>query len=423
MKWDEARIVGRHGEDTERLRVEDQRRYRRVPPAITPVRLSDITSGISGHLTSSGRDEFRETLVSFLDAKSAGSYTSFRRALCASLLEISDETDGKRSEVLIPAFCSSDFPDAIDGAGLNVRRYDIDPDTMSLDVESVRALPTDDAAALVVVNVLGYSSPMEQIEAYCRENGIYLIEALGYALGSEYRSRRLGTFGDCSVLNFQQGKPIPVGGGMVVSRNDTLEFTDDGRPAVGPNTGVLSGYAAFGHPRLYYFYSRMVDWLDQRTNSDNRFSTHPEPKFDIPYAPPFATLSDFQSAVALRIFDRLDEHQKQRASNARFYTDALADCPHVRSVTPVGGLSKHQHVRYPIVVDTSQRRERVQSALSERGVQSTTLYDWPPIDAERFPGAARLQDGILTLPTHPYVTDADRHRIIQTVWNVMAETR
>jgi perosamine synthetase len=264
---------------------------------------------------------------------------------------------------------------------------------------------------------------MDEIEAYCRANDIFLVEALGYALGAEYEGDRLGTFGDCSVLNFQQGKPIPVGGGMVVSRNDDLEFADDGRPAVSPNLGVLSGYAAFGHPRLFYVYSQASDWLDRLRGGENRFSTHPESKFGVPYEPPFATLSNFQGAVASRVFDRLEDHRRQRAHTARVYTSELADCPGVRHVRPVDGLSKHQHVRYPLLVDSTERRAELKRRFAEADIGTAALYDWPPLDAETFPGAARLQKEILTLPTHPYVDAADRRRIVGIVRDVMGACR
>jgi dTDP-4-amino-4,6-dideoxygalactose transaminase len=111
-------------------------------------------------------------------------------------------------------------------------------------------------------------------------------------------------------------------------------------------------------------------------------------------------MSDFQGTVARRIFDRLDDHRARRAKTANVYAAELSDCPHVRSVTPVEGLSTHQHVRYPLRIATEALRDRVQEALVEAGVQATTLYDWPVIDPEEFPGAGRLQREILTLPTH-----------------------
>lgn len=394
------------------------RRFRRLAPAITPISAADVAAGLAGHRRGTGREAFLNDITEFLGATSTGTYTSFRRAFCACLSVLSEADDADRNDVLIPAFCSADFPEALDGAGLCAVRYDIDPDSLALDSELLTEPPGDDTLALVAVNVLGYSSEMERIEAYCETHDIYLIEALGYGIGSAYRGNRLGTFGDCSVLNFQQGKPIPVGGGMVASRNEEVAFTDDGREPVSPNVTAVSGYAALGHPRAYYLYSRVKALRDRVTESTARHSTHPESKFDVPYAPPFATISDFQATIASRVFERIERDRRQRERTANEYATELADCPHVGRIRPVDGLTEHQHVRYPLTVGDPDLRDQIAAALSTAGVASSVLYDWPPIDADRFPGAARLQHQILTLPTHPYVDAADRRRILRTIRTV-----
>jgi len=418
------------------------RQYRRLPSAITPISMRDLAVGVVDRRLGIGREGFRAEIGSTLGASSTATYTSFRRALAACLRELAaasdiavdgddasgsngtnDATSNEASDpaVLIPAFCSSDYPDAIEGVGLTPRRYDIEPDSLAARLDSLAALPTDDALAVVVVNVLGYGSRMDEIAAYCREHDLYLIEALGYAYGATYDGDRLGTFGDCAVLNFQQGKPIPVGGGMVVSQSPELQFGDEGRPPVSPNVTELAGYAALGHPRPYYLYSAATDLLDRVTASPDRHSTHPESKFEVAYEPPFASLSNFHGSVGRRVISKLDRHRRQRAGTAAVYADALADCPHIRHLQPVGGLANHQYVRYPLVVDDADRRADIGDALAAVGVQTAALYDWPPLSADEFPGAASLQSGILTLPTHPYVDSTDRQLIVDTVRSVATD--
>jgi dTDP-4-amino-4,6-dideoxygalactose transaminase len=411
----------RYGDSPEQRTATDRqpRRFRLVPPAITPLRASDIAAGSLGQLRGRGRDAFRRDVESFLDAGSSATYTSFRRTLAGCFHELAADTD--RTDVLVPAFCSSDFPDAIEGVGLEPVRYDIDPETLSLDLDAVARALDDDTLAVVAVNVLGYSSPMGELADRCDEHDVPLVEALGYAFGTEYEGQRLGTFGDCAVLNFQQGKPIPVGGGMVVSQRSSLRFSDDMRPAAAPNLTALAGYTALSHPRPYYAYTRVRDALDDADRLGERATTHPESKFDVAYEPPFATISNFQGAVAHRLFDRLADHRRQRTRTAERYAAALAHCEGVSVLDPIPGLSNVQYVRLPVAVETEHLRDTLVAALGEVGVQATTLYDWPVLDPEEFPGAADLQRRILTLPTHPYVDGEDRRLIIDTVRRVAAE--
>lgn len=396
------------------------RRWRLVPPAITPIESVDIAAGLFEHLRHRGRDRFRLDVKSFLNVEDAATYTSFRRTLAGCFHELADNAPAARSTVLVPAFCSSDYLDAIEGVGLEAVRYDVDPETFSLDSSSLGAKLGAETLAVVTINVLGYSSPMVDVQRRLADRDVFLVEALGYALGSAYEGRRLGTFGDCAVLNFQQGKPIPVGGGMVVSQNDSLRFGDDGRPAVGPNVGSLAGYAALSHPRPYYAYSRLSGVLEELGVSNAHVTTHPEPTFDVEYAPPFATISDFQGAIAHRVFERLERDRKQRARTADFYATAVSSIPGVSHPDPIDGLENHQHVRFPLLARTETLRDQIRDTLISAGIQATTLYDWPVLDPETYPGASELQQTIVTLPTHPYVDERDRQTVIEIVRDVVA---
>jgi len=390
-----------------------ERRFRLVPPAITPLTFGDLAAGVLGELQGHGRTQFRGDVRSFLGAEGIATYTSFRRALAGCFNELAATGDG--TEVLIPAFCSSDFPDAIEGVGLDPVRYDVDPLTMAADLHEVEAALSSDTLAVVAVNVLGYSSPMADLADQCSHRDVALIEALGYAFGAEYRGKRLGTFGDCAVLNFQQGKPIPVGGGMVASQDPEIDVGDGGRPAVDPNLAALAGYTSLSRPRPYYAYTKLKKVLDGVDGFGERATTHPEAKFDVEYAPPFATISNFQGTVAHRLFGRLDQHRRRRARTAEWYVDELATCSGVDVPVPVSGLTKHQYVRFPLLAETEALRDRIQAALRAAGVQATTLYDWPVLDPDEYPGAARLQRRIVTLPTHPYIDDQDRRLIVDVI--------
>jgi dTDP-4-amino-4,6-dideoxygalactose transaminase len=66
----------------------------------------------------------------------------------------------------------------------------------------------------------------EPIAAYCRENGIFLIEDCAHAHGASWNGTKPGTYGDAGVYSFYATKTVSTGeGGMLVSRHpDLLEF-------------------------------------------------------------------------------------------------------------------------------------------------------------------------------------------------------
>lgn len=404
--------------DGSRQRV---RRPRLVPPAVTPIRASDVAGAALDHARGRGLRAFRRDVVDRLDARSAASYTSFRRALGACLRALAT-SDPDRSTVLVPAFCSSDYPDAVDGVGLDLERYDVDRETLSLDLEAVERRLDDhdgDALALVVVNVLGYGSPMEAVSDLCEDRDVALVEALGYAMGTTYRGRPLGTFGDCAVLNFQEGKPVPVGGGMVVSRNPAVPVSDAGRPAVSPNVGAVAGYAALSRPTLYAGYDRTRAWLAERGYLSDRVTTHPGSKRGVAYEEPLATMSNFQGSLGRRILDRLPTHRRHRARTAQFYADALSGADGLELLEPVDGVENHQYVRFPVVAASAGLRDAAVGALADRGIGAAPLYGWPEIDGDAYPAARTLQERLFTLPTHPYVSATDRQVAVDAIHAVL----
>ena len=75
--------------------------------------------------------------------------------------------------------------------------------------------------AVIVVHLYGLSAEMDEIVALCKEHGVALIEDAAESLGSTYKGRQTGTFGDYGIFSFNGNKIITTsGGGMLVSNNE-----------------------------------------------------------------------------------------------------------------------------------------------------------------------------------------------------------
>lgn len=74
--------------------------------------------------------------------------------------------------------------------------------------------------AIIVVHLYGMPSKMDEICSIAKKYNIPLIEDAAEALGSSYKGKKLGTFGDFSILSFNGNKIITTsGGGALVSKN------------------------------------------------------------------------------------------------------------------------------------------------------------------------------------------------------------
>ncbi|WP_102692131.1 DegT/DnrJ/EryC1/StrS family aminotransferase [Rummeliibacillus pycnus] len=75
--------------------------------------------------------------------------------------------------------------------------------------------------AVIVVHLYGLSADMDQIVELCKEHDVALIEDAAESLGTYYKGKHSGTFGDFGIFSFNGNKIITTsGGGMVVSNNE-----------------------------------------------------------------------------------------------------------------------------------------------------------------------------------------------------------
>lgn len=74
--------------------------------------------------------------------------------------------------------------------------------------------------AVIVVHIYGLCADMDRIVKVCREHNVVLIEDAAESLGSFFRGRHTGTFGDFGIFSFNGNKIITTsGGGMLVSES------------------------------------------------------------------------------------------------------------------------------------------------------------------------------------------------------------
>src|SRR5690606_9485978 len=81
--------------------------------------------------------------------------------------------------------------------------------------------------AIVVVHLYGMPAKMDEILAVAKEFDIPVVEDAAEALGSTYKGRATGTFGDFGVLSFNGNKIITTSGGgaLVAKDEDQIKHT------------------------------------------------------------------------------------------------------------------------------------------------------------------------------------------------------
>ncbi|MFD1348014.1 DegT/DnrJ/EryC1/StrS family aminotransferase [Oceanobacillus caeni] len=104
----------------------------------------------------------------------------------------------------VPVFIDSDY-----------ETWNMDPNALE---EAFEKYP--EVKAVIVVHLYGLSADMDRIIELCKKHNVVLIEDAAESLGTYYKGRHTGTFGDYGIFSFNGNKIITTsGGGMLVSDN------------------------------------------------------------------------------------------------------------------------------------------------------------------------------------------------------------
>jgi dTDP-4-amino-4,6-dideoxygalactose transaminase len=105
----------------------------------------------------------------------------------------------------IPVFIDSDF-----------ETWNMSPKALE---EAFEKYP--EVKAVIVVHLYGLSADMDKIMEICKEHNVAVIEDAAESLGTYYKGKHTGTFGDYGIFSFNGNKIITTsGGGMLVSNNE-----------------------------------------------------------------------------------------------------------------------------------------------------------------------------------------------------------
>ncbi len=120
-------------------------------------------------------------------------------------------------EAIIPAICWSTSLWPLVQSGLKPVFADIDKDTLNIDFNSLESKITKKTKVIMIVHVLGLSTDMEKIKKLVKKYDLILIEDTCESLGTKYKNKLLGSYGDFGTYSFYYSHQITSGeGGMVV---------------------------------------------------------------------------------------------------------------------------------------------------------------------------------------------------------------
>jgi perosamine synthetase len=346
----------------------------------------------------------------FLVSSGKAALTVILRALAAS--------SGRR-RVIVPAYTCFSVPSAIIRAGLDVVLCDVEPETLDFNFAELEGLLDDEVLCVLPTHLFGRPADVDRVKRLCEGKGIVVVEDVAQAMGGQSGGRLLGTLGDVAFFSLGRGKNLTCGtGGIILARSISIAERVKAEYAVLPEA-----------PR-----SEVVrNWLEMVMM---RFFIHPL-LYWLPAGLPFLRLGEttFYTDFSMYRMDEVRAHQLQgwerrlalanqeRATRAGWLIDGLD--LHRRGMQPITG-KEAVYLRLPVMVRDRETKETVCRQSREVGAglspnYPATIQEIPELAGRlagrKCPGAQEVVDRLVTLPTHQFVTEADRLKIGRILGN------
>ncbi|HEX6309649.1 MAG TPA: DegT/DnrJ/EryC1/StrS family aminotransferase [Longimicrobiales bacterium] len=375
----------------------------------SPLPLRALAAGVRAVLRGSDpRPTLRSVLMNDYDAAGVLLTDSGTSALQVAIRLALGGSASDRAIVALPAFTCYDVATAAIGAGADVILYDIDPEALAPDPDSLRSALERGARAIVAAPLMGVPFDWNALADLAARYGVPVVEDAAQGHGASWEGRPLGTLGALSVLSFGRGKGWTGGGGgaLLWRRNRAVPDVSTGRASAAGERLILvkaAAQAALGRPALYRL-PRSIPWLSLG-----------ETRFHAPRPVREAGAASAAILLATRMAAR-----EEAAVRRRTAAELLELLPaNVLTVirAPEGGVAGY--LRLPVRLRRGGA-PAVAAALSHLGVAPgypLPLSRLPALagrvigGTQHCPGAETLVRDLITVPCHSRVTRGELHAL------------
>ncbi len=291
---------------------------------------------------------------------------------------------GAGDEVITPALSFVATANVIVRVGARPVFVDVGLDSRNIDLDQVEAAITPRTRAIMPVHFAGLPVDMERLYAIAARHKLRVIEDAAHAIGSLWRGRRIGSFGDLVCFSFHPNKNITTIEGGAISGGTPAELKSI---------------------ELHRWHGQVKSGVDG---------------FDTLIAGGKSNLSDVAAAVGLGQLRHLEEfNARRRLLVARYFELWGKDAP-LR--LPERGDDGHSwHVFTPLLPLAAISRAQFIEAMKARGIGVGVHY--PAIHLfsayralgyreGQFPNAERIGRETVTLPLFPAMELADVERVV-----------
>lgn len=317
--------------------------------------------------------KLEETIKRLTNRRYALAVNTGTAALHLSLLTLGIKTG---DEVILPSYTVSDVVNAIYYTGATPVLIDAEKDSPNIDPKQIKEKVTKKTKAVIIPHMLGLPANIDEIQRF----NVPVIEDCAQSIGSYYKNKPTGSFGDLSIFSFYASKVITSGQGGMIATNDKK------------------------------YYEIIKDLIDYN-GRDN---------YKIRYNYP---MTDIQAAIGNVQLKKLEVFIARRKKIAIVYRKILTE----KGIAfwPKDEMMKVNYFRFVIRFTNRQQRDYAQAIFAKNNIETITPYRKAELlhnllskNAKAFPNTETLSQTTLSLPIFPSLQDSTVEHIAKVLYSL-----
>lgn len=338
--------------------------------------------------------EFEHALSKYLGGRIVRTFTSATGALEVALQACGI---GPGDEVIVPAMTFAASANVVARVGARPVFVDVELNTRNVDATLLEAAITPRTRAIMPVHFAGLAVDMERVYEIATRHKLRVIEDAAHAIGTRWKGRRIGSFGDLVSFSFHPNKNMTTieGGALSLPSDAELKAVE-----------------------LQRFHGLVRD---------------PDGNADVLLPGGKYNLSDVSARIGLSQLERLDTFNDRRRQLVTRYFESLTTEP--PCLLPAAGDEGHSwHIFAPLLPLQRVELTRGQfiKAMHERGIGVGVHYPALHLFAAYrklgykegdFPNAERIGRETVTLPLFPAMQPADVDRVCDAVSEILRSAK
>lgn len=326
-------------------------------PAINNKEIESLKSVLESGWIAQGKKvrEFENLLCRYLGYKPgyAVAFSSGTAALFVTLVSLGIK---QSDEIIIPSYVCSAVLNAVYLARANPVLVDVNPEDFNISFEQTKKKISSKTKTIIIPHIYGVPANVDKFVKL----SIPVIEDCAQAIGSEYKGKKVGTFGDAAIFSFYASKMLTTGyGGMVFSKNGKI-------------IEKIRDYREFDCRRHY------------------------KPRFNF-------QLSDFQAAMGISQIKRLPQFIEKRTEIADEYYEILPS----ENVWPSNRINNKRPNFYRFLIKVNNPK-KLKRFLESKGIKAIIpiqtfelLHRYLRQNPKNFPVSEEIAKTTLSIPIYP----------------------